>query len=425
MRIHIGTLISAAAIVSLLGSIRPARADGAFPDSLNVLVPADRPRFIALTTNFGLIMSKDAGASWTWVCEGRSTSCSMLYSVSAPPADRLFAVSADTLVYSDDDACDWKVSSGAVSSGGVVDAFPLAQDAARVLAIVSPNGVGAQTTYTVVSSSNGGVSFDALLFTASAGDVVTGVEAARGDAQHLYATLGRGEHYAPAISVSEDGGAHWRTIDLSPQLPQAGLRLIAVDRTNPSRVFLRVWMTDAEAFAVFDATNETLTTTLTFPSGLMTAFVQTDEGPLIAAGRLNVAASVHRSLDGGATWQEIQGAPHLRALAERAGELYGAADDVADGFALAVSSDLGLSFKPLLRFADVGSIAACVRDQCQETCKSEVALGLWPASMCTAAPEAKPKSSSSGCAIAAAPRASIVALGLALVMLLARRIRGR
>ncbi|MDB4980778.1 MAG: hypothetical protein JWM82_1530 [Myxococcales bacterium] len=425
MRIHTGILAAATAIVSLLGSTRPARADGAFPDSLNVLVPADRPSFIALTTNFGIISSLDSGASWTWVCESPSTSCSMLYSVGASPADRLFAVAADALVYSDDDACHWKVSGGVVSSGGVVDAFPLARDASRVLAIVSPNGVGAQTTYTIVLSSNGGASFDAVLFTASAGDVVTGVEAARGDEQHLFATLARGSGFTPALAVSDDGGAHWREVDLSPQLAAAGIRLVAVDRTNPSRVFLRVSMADAEALAVFDATNDTLTTPLTFPGGLMTAFAQTDEGPLIVAGRLNAAASVHRSLDGGATWREVPGAPHLRALAERAGELYGAADDVADGFALAVSKDLGVSFHPLLRFAEVGSIAACVRDQCQETCRAEVATGLWPASMCTAAPEVKPKASSSGCALAAAPRASLAALGLALMMLLARRPRAR
>src|SRR5450432_4843602 len=81
-----------------------ARADGAFPDSLSVLLPADRPHHIALATNFGLISSDDDGGTWTWVCEGARTNCSMLYSVGAPPGDRLFALSADSLVYSDDDA---------------------------------------------------------------------------------------------------------------------------------------------------------------------------------------------------------------------------------------------------------------------------------------------------------------------------------
>lgn len=418
-------LALAATILVTLGAAGQAHADGAFPDSLSVLVPADRPQYIGLATNFGLISSGDGGASWTWVCEGPITNCSTLYSVSAAPADRLFAVSADSLVYSDDDACDWKVAGGSAVAGGVVDAFPLAQSSARVLAVVSPNGVGPQTTYTVVSSSDGGVTFDAVLYTAAAGDVVTGVEAARGDANRIYLTIAHGARFTPMLAVSADGGASWRTIDLAPQLDQAGIRLIAVDRTNAARVFLRVTRAEAESFGVFDSTNDTLTTPLSFPGGLMTSFVQTAEGPLVAAGRLNIASSVHRSLDGGATWQVVAGAPHLRALSERDGTIYGATDDTADGFAVATSRDLGLTFKPLMSYADVGAIAACVRDQCQETCKNEVTLGLWPAAVCTAT-EAKPVAkpgSSSGCAVARG--SGLLGLALGAAALLVARTRGR
>lgn len=418
-------LALAAALLVTLGAAGPARADGAFPDSLSVLVPADRPQYIGLATNFGLISSSDAGASWTWVCEGPITNCSTLYSVSAPPADRLFAVSADSLVYSDDDACGWEVAGGSAVAGGVVDAFPLAQTSARVLAVVSPNGVGPQTMYTVVSSSDGGVTFDAVLYTAAAGDVVTGVEAARGDANRIYVTIAHGSRFTPMLAVSADGGATWRTIDLAPQLDQAGIRLIAVDRTNPVRVFLRVTRTEAESLGVFDSTNDTLTTPLVFPGGLMTSFVQTAEGPLIAAGRLNIASSVQRSLDGGATWQAVAGAPHLRALSERDGTIYGATDDAADGFALATSRDLGLTFQPLMSYADVGAIAACVRAECQETCKNEVALGLWPAAVCTAT-EAKPRPKSSGCAVAASPPVSFVSFGVeGALVLVVWRVRRR
>ena len=394
-----------ASVVLAMAGGRVARADGAFPDSLSVLVPADRPHHVALATNFGLISSNDDGATWTWVCEGPLTNCSNLYSVSAPPADRLYALSADSLVYSDDDACNWSVSSGDVAGGGVVDAFPVAQDPRRVLAVVSPNGVGLQTTYTVVASSDGGATFDDVLYTATGGDIVTGVEASRTDAATIYVTIASSMGFAPVLAVTTDGGTSWRTVDLAPQLGQSGIRLIAVDRANPARVFLRVSLTDAEALGVFDATTDTLTLPLMFPGGLMTSFVQTAEGPLVAAGRLSAGSAVHRSLDGGATWQVVAGAPHLRALAERDGKLFGAADDTADGYALGVSTDLGVSFTPLMKFSDVGSIAPCVRAGCQDICKMEVGLGLWPTSMCTAAPEATPPpppppAATSGCALA-------------------------
>jgi MYXO-CTERM domain-containing protein len=408
-------VVLASAILAAAGG-GVARADGAFPDSLSVLLPPDRPQRIALATNFGLVSSNDDGATWTWVCEGALTNCSNLYSESAPPSDRLFALSADSLVYSDDDACDWKVASGAVSGGGVVDAFPLADDPTRVLAVVSPNGVGTQTNYTVVSSSDGGAVFDKVIYAAGTGDTVTGVEASRADSKTIYVTLASAKGFAPVIAETSDGGLSWRTVDLSGQLGNATIRLIAIDAANPMRVYLRVTETDAESLGVFDAATDTLTLPLTYPGGLMTAFVQTVEGPLVVAGHLAGGPTLHRSLDGGATWQAAAGAPNLRALAERGGKIYGAADNMVDGYALGVSTDLGVTFTPLMKFSDVSSIAPCVRASCQDACKMEVGNNLWPMSMCTAAPEAKP-AASSGCnvgGVGAAPGgAAAVVLALA------------
>jgi hypothetical protein len=409
--------------VALLARGAAARADGAFPDSLSVLVPADRPHRIALATNFGLVSSNDDGTTWTWVCEGQLTNCSNLYSQSAPPADRLYALSADKIVYSDDDACDWSVASGAVAAGGAVDVFPLALDPHRVLAVVSPNGVGPQTTYTVVASDDGGAAFSQTLYTAASGDTVTGVEAARDDPATMYLTLASAKGFAPMLAITADGGASWRSVDLSGQLGQAGLRLIAIDRGNAARLFLRVSLVDAEALGIFDASTDTLTLPLMIPGGLVTAFLQTAEGPLVVAGRLPGGPVLQRSLDGGASWQSVATTPNIRALSERDGKIYGATDNMADGFALAVSTDLGVSFAPVMKFSDVGSIAPCVRAACQDVCKMEVAQKLWPLSMCTAAPEMRPPASS-GCDIGGGGAASGAA-ALALVLAALRRRRSR
>jgi hypothetical protein len=410
--------------LALLGEGAAARADGAFPDSLSVLLPADRPHRIALATNFGLISSNDDGATWIWVCEGQLTNCSNLYSQSAPPSDRLFALSADKIVYSDDDACDWSVASGAVTAGGAVDVFPLAQDPQRVLAVVSPNGVGPQTTYTVVASDDGGATFSQTLYTAASGDTVTGVEAARDDPATIYVTLASAKGFAPLLAITTDGGAHWRSVDLSGQLGQGGLRLIAIDRGSSTRLFLRVSLAEAEVLGVFDASTDTLTLPLMFPGGLMTAFVQTAEGPLVAAGSLPAGPVLQRSLDGGATWQSVATTPNVRALAERDGKVYAATDNMVDHYALAVSTDLGVTFRPLMKYSDVGSIAPCVRAACQDVCKMEVAQKLWPMSMCTAAPEAPPPASS-GCDVGGGGAASgAPALALAAAALRRRR-RGR
>ncbi|HVR04043.1 MAG TPA: hypothetical protein VMT47_18045 [Polyangia bacterium] len=418
---RVGALAFGTLIVVFAGA-RAARADGAFPDSLTIVVPADRPHRIALATNFGFISSDNDGGTWSWVCEGPLTSCSRLYSASAPPAHRLYALSVDRLVFSDDDACDWTLAGGAVSSGGVVDAFPLAQDGQRVLAVLSPNGVGPQKTYTVVESSDGGTTFGAAIYVATSGDLVTGVEASRTDASTIYITLAAGPTSAPAVAVTRDGGAHWSTIDLSATLgAQSSLGLVAVDRGNPGRVFLRVGMVAGNGLGVLDVASGAVTVPLMFPGGVMTAFVQTAEGPLVAAGGLPSGASLARSLDDGTSWQPVSGAPNARALAERDGKIYVAADDVADGYALGVSADLGVTFAPLMRFDQVGSIAPCARAACQSICKNQVALGLWPAATCTAAPQAA-GGGGCGCGLDGPAGSTGAGLGgVALLLALARR----
>src|SRR6202042_149964 len=92
----------------------PARADGAFPDGQSIMVPADRPDEILLATNFGVLASEDAGASWIWSCEQPVNSYGRLYQMGPAPAHRLYAIANGKLIFSDDEACGWQVAGGAL-----------------------------------------------------------------------------------------------------------------------------------------------------------------------------------------------------------------------------------------------------------------------------------------------------------------------
>ena len=62
-----------------------------------------------LATNFGMIISEDAGKSWLWTCERPETSFGYLYGVGPPPRDRFYALSPDAgLAFSDDGSCTWQ-----------------------------------------------------------------------------------------------------------------------------------------------------------------------------------------------------------------------------------------------------------------------------------------------------------------------------
>ena len=104
----------AALVIALAVAVpRQAAADGAFPDSMQIFVPADAPHRIILATNFGLIVSDDDGATWEWTCEPRADDNTILYQKAASPSQRIFAVLiAHPMVFTDDLACTWTASGG-------------------------------------------------------------------------------------------------------------------------------------------------------------------------------------------------------------------------------------------------------------------------------------------------------------------------
>ena len=359
----------------------PARANGAFPDAQSVILPADRPHEMTLATNFGLISSADDGQSWSWVCESDATNNGYLYQVGPPPLDRLFALSGDgKLAFSDDRACTWTIAGGANLSGSAVDLFPDPLDAQRALAIVSPNGKpGTQTTYTLVETHDGGKTFD-LLLTAAKSQLLTGVEVPRRDTKTIYVTATSPPDFTPVLIRSDSSGT-WQTIALTG-LVATDTRLVAVDPQNTNKIFLRATTATGEALAVVDDAGGTVRTPVVLEGGRLTAFVYLAAGSILVAGETAQETFVYRSTDAGLTFTRLAGAPHLRALAERDGVVWGAADNKADGYALVSSANAGDTWQPVMRFQQVSAISACVKTSCQSSCVTESDSVMWPKAIC-------------------------------------------
>ena len=105
-RLRLGAAVLALLVALPRAAAGAARANGALPASYGILLPADKPQEIVLATNFGMIISEDAGASWLWTCEQPATSFGYLYGVGPPPRDRFYALSPDAgLAFSDDGSC--------------------------------------------------------------------------------------------------------------------------------------------------------------------------------------------------------------------------------------------------------------------------------------------------------------------------------
>jgi len=378
--------LAAAAVIGLgLAAPNRAVADGAFPDSTQIFVPADAPHRIILATNFGLIISDDDGATWEWSCEPRPDDNTILYQKAASPSQRIFAVLiAHPMVYSDDLACTWTASGGSLASLVARDAFADPTSADRLLAVAVPPTNVLQPS-SVYRSTDGGLTFGPSLISGPAGGDVLGVESAVSDPATMYVSM-----YGSAVNTidpifarSSDSGVTWSSTDLGPMLGPATVRIIAVDPINPRQLFLRIGNpSGGEKLGVSMDGGLTITEPVSVDKQL-TAFARLASGTILVAGLDSKDNGLgFRSTDGGVTFVPWAKPPHLRALAERDGKLYAAADNVLDLFAAGVSTDEGLTWKPLLTFDQVKRVKPCVKDLCQDTCETMFLLSQWPESVC-------------------------------------------
>ena len=441
-RFVLGRAITLTAGLAVLVPAGRAAANGAFPDSDAVLLPADRPQQIVLSTNFGLIISDDGGASWQWTCERPETSMASSYALGAPPADRLYSLSPDVgLAVSSDGSCSWHRAGGALAPAIASDVFPDPTDAAHVLAIVGAAGAAGTGAAGVYESTDGGDSFAATpLYTVPAGDTLTGVEIARADARVVYLTMAA-SGTQPILARSDDAGASWTTFDLAPSVGARTVRIIAVDPTDPNVIYLRAIGAGSELLAVSRDGGTTFATPITLPGGSLSAFARLASGTVLVAGLLpgdagTTSGVAWRSSDGGVTFGDwaMSPMPRLRALAERGGTLYLAGSNYTDGWALAASVDEGLTLQPIARYDQVSAVKACAVAACQHLCDEQAGRRIWPAEVCNPTADGgvdggpPPPKASSGCGCsAAAPGggASIAILLAVVAMALGSAARGR
>ena len=367
---------------------RAAHGDGAFPDSQSILVPATRPDEITLVTNFGLVASSDGGRSWLWSCEQTANNLGFLYQYGPPPRSRLYALANEKLIRSDDKACGWQTATGMIDGKGLTDFFPDPGNPDRVLAV----GFDYTTfDYSIYASSDGGVTFATAIYDSGVRNEIDGVEIARSDPHTIYATTSLLATGAPTLAHSNDDGAHWQSLDLLATLGAGTARIIAVDPTDAQRVLLLFKGTSQQKLALTRDGGKTVTVVTDPGAGtFFTSYARTAAGTILIGGvNLSTDPVLYRSHDGGGTFTlATQTQPHVRGLAARGNDVYAAADNFGDGYALGVSSDEGASWRAVMSYDQINAIAACLKSACQTVCAQEVTLDLWPASVCTADPPA-------------------------------------
>jgi hypothetical protein len=385
------TVLAAVMWGTVLATSRSALADGAFPDSEKLLLPADRAQQVSLGTNFGLVLSDDGGASWTWTCETDQTSGASFYVQAAPPSDRIFAVSPAGLARSDDAGCTWALAAGRAANAVVADAFPDPTEPARVYTVVSVSG-DPTVPDQIYRSDDGGVTLGAPIYSAPAGATITSVESARNDPGTIYVamstTIIEADYpvFNALLARSNDGGASWTVQDASAGVGPSPFRIIAVDPDDAATVYLRSLDAHGEGLGLTRDGGATYAMPVMIPDGVLTAFARLASGTLVVSALVGSSPVGFRSVDGGLTFVDWPSMPNVRDLAERDGKLYAAADNLYESdWAVAVSSDEGATFQPLMAYDQVRSVRACAAATCSAGCTFEASASLWPSSVCASA----------------------------------------
>jgi hypothetical protein len=188
----------------------------------------------------------------------------------------------------------------------------------------------------------------------------------------------------PTLLRSGNGGSTFAPVDLRGAADAGRLNILAVDPGRADKLFLRSTTAVDESLIVVDGA--AVTRTVPFTDGSLSAFVRTSDGTLLVAGLSGQAGTpaLYRSVDGGASFAAVSGAPHIYGLAARGGVVYAATDPGRDGFAEATSSDDGATWQAGLDYIKVQAIAACLKTSCQSDCALWVGQALWPAAVCSA-----------------------------------------
>jgi hypothetical protein len=335
-----------------------AAGNGRYPLANQLVSAPTDPSHLALRATYGLVLSSDRGATWTWVCEKAAG----FVNGEDPPIElfedgTVVIASSSGFDVSRDFGCAW---SAALPDDQVVDADVDRSRPSRAIAI-TPVYADAKSYAALRESLDDGATWHALGTPFESFPLTVAI--APSDPARIYASGTIGQK--PAISRSDDQGESWKTFPLpSPDDPVPFLA--AVDPRDPNRVYVRATASGGDTLLVSSDGGMSWKEILRTSGGLF-GFALSPDGDKVAVG--GPADPLRVALTTEYAWKPVS-TVRPSCLTWTAEGLYACADEALAGFALGLSVDDGAEFRTLFRLRDLTLKSCAMTTQAGKYCPS-------------------------------------------------------
>ena len=382
-------LLLASLAVSLAWAA-PASANGRYPSATELVIRARATNELLVRSTFGVLLSRDSGSSWTWLCESAVGYGTMNEDPSYGflGARGVITATFEGLAVSPDDACSWAFAAGGLTHQVIIDLLVRADDPDAALALTS----------SYAGTDSGAATYDSQLYAttddgthwAAQGTpidptvVTLTVEVAPSDPHRIYVSGVRsvGATRTASLFASADGGKTWTEHPIALDLSvEDSAYISAVDRTNPARVYLRTAMGSNAPQQAWPPNEIPARLLVTSDGGATFTSAFTGKGPLYGfalsadGGKIYVGGyydGVHVAPSETLAFSQTSDIATTCLLGQ--GTTLYACADVSGGFLVGRSTDDGTHFAPLLaRLCDIRGPIACPAGTSALACNQQ-----WP-----------------------------------------------
>src|SRR4051812_7344735 len=172
-RIEQALFVTVGLVVALASS--PASANGRYPLATQLVGAPSDPSYMVLRSTFGILRTRDAGKSFTWICEQAAGYSDLQDPSIAVTANGTLVVAAENLRVSADGGCSWS-SAVAFSSTQFVDLDVDRSQANRIVALTAASDGNGGVINGVIESLDEGRSWAAMGVPISDGLIATTIE---------------------------------------------------------------------------------------------------------------------------------------------------------------------------------------------------------------------------------------------------------